>query len=67
MASTDGTPAGQHCSFWELPQEILDIIFNLAYQRQSGLKFVFKKRWKLDEKIRRKEDFKKFVPKDFPG
>jgi hypothetical protein len=51
---------------WNCPQEIQDMIFELAFQRPHNLKLIFKRGWGFHEEEKSKADFANYVPRAFP-
>lgn len=56
----------QHCFLWDLPQELIDMVFNLAFQRPTSSKWIYKGRWDNREEHHKKENFSGYVKKPFP-
>lgn len=42
-------PTHGHCNLFELPQELQDTIFTLAYPAVSGLKLIFQDEWEEEQ------------------
>lgn len=57
----------QHCFLWDCPQEILDIIFGLAYHVPFDVEFITNQEWMFQKEEKKKVDFEGYEIKPFSG
>ena len=53
-------------SLLDLPQEIQDIIFSLAYPKVDPFKYIIKEDWDFEERERRRKNRDGYTPRPFP-
>jgi len=67
VTSAMRTPVQHGRALFGLPQELQDIIFDLAYPRTDCVKYKGRRSWESHERARRRSNRAAYVAKPFPG